>query len=290
MKSFNKFFLFLFSFFIPFFFGCKEKQETSTKGYAKCYADESLFNVIQDERDLFVELYKQSKIDLVKVSAREGIAAVLNGETKMFVSSRNLNQEEADFVKKINSGLKIFKFCYDGVTLIVNPSLNLENLTVAKLKEFLLGQKRTFKIVIPERNSGIYEYIKVDLLQNREPVNVVVVKNEKEVIEKIKKEKNVIGIVGFNMLKDVKGVKIVKVGTEEKSVLGSPYHEPSAGSLINGAYPLVRTNYILLNEFGLGVASGFTTFLTSYQGQKIVSKHNLGPATVPVRLVQLNQR
>ncbi len=270
-------------------FGCKdEPRETPTKGYLKCYVDESLYNVVKDEADLFMNLYPQTKIDLIPVKAREGIVTILNNESEMFVSSRELNKEEKNYAQKIKSEIKLFKFCYDGIAVISNKKFVEEKINLSDLKNLLTAKSRKYKIIIPERNSGIFEYISSHLLSENQLANVDIVNCESDVIKKISVTNNSLGLVGLNTLKGIKGIKILKVGTSENNILGSTYYEPLAGYLVNGSYPLVRTTYIFLNEIGIGVASGFTTFLTSSEGQKVVMKNDLGPATVPVKLIQLN--
>ena len=264
-----------------------EPKETPTKGYLKCLVDESLFNVIKEERDTFVGLYKNTKVDLSAMKAREGIAAVLNGEAKIFISSRNLNNEEKDFLDKTKPEIKIFKFCYDGVALIVNEFESLDKITIEELKNILSGGKSSIQVFMPERNSGVYEYVKSEILNDEDPKNITILKSEKEIIDKIRNSRNMIGIVGLNMISNEKNIKAMHVSIGEKNIVGDNYYEPIPGYLVNGSYPLVRTCYILINEIGVYVASGFASFLTSTEGQKIVLKNNLGPATVPVKLKQL---
>ena len=276
-------------FFLVTFGGClPQPQETPTKGYLKCYVDESLYNVVKDERDLFVDLYEDSKIDLIPVSAREGIAAVINGDAKMFVSSRNLNEEETGFIRKNKSGVKIFKFCYDGIAVIVNSNNGIEKMDVDELTELLLGTKKNISVIIPESNSGVYEFVKDELLKGKYPAGAEIAGTEKEVIDKVKKDKNSVGLVGLDLLKNESGVFVLEIGGGGQNLMGKKYIEPLPGYLVNGEYPLMRTTYIFLNEIGLHVASGFTTFLTSNEGQRVVMKNDLGPATVPVKLIQLN--
>jgi len=63
------------------------------------------------------------------------------------------------------------------------------------------------------------------------------------------------------------------------------YLEPHPGYFVQGLYPLSRLVLVYVNEINLGLASGFATFLTGNEGQKIVLENKLGPATVPVRII-----
>lgn len=283
-KRFRKTLLFSFSVALLLFAGCKEKELSPIRGSLKCYVDESLYNVIKAERDTFVTLYPNSKIELVTLKAREGIANVLNGEVTLFISSRVLNDEERTYYEKTKSDARAFKFCYDAVVPIVSNKDSKENVTLDDIKKMLAGQTMGFKVFIPEPNSGVYEYLKTSVLENREPQKVSIVKSEDEVIEKVKSTRKSLGFVGLNTLENVEGVKILEVGIvrSKDDIL---YYRPYVAYLVSRTYPLMRATAILINEAGIGLASGFATFLTSYEGQKVVSKHNLGPATVPVKMV-----
>lgn len=285
MKKYNSIPLFLLLFAIIFNFGCKERHLSPTKGSLKCYVDESLYNIVSTVRDSFVVHYPESKIELIPVKAREGIALILNGEAKLFVSSRNLNDEEKSFLKKQKSDIRDYKFCYDAVVPIVRGDNPRENIIVADLKGMLRGQKGDFKLFVPEHNSGVYEYLRDSLLEKQELVNVTIVKSEEETIKKVKETKNGLGFVGVNTLEKANGVKILEVGSKVRSDGEVLYYKPYVAYLATQTYPLVRATAIFINDYGIGLAAGFLTYLTGNEGQKIISKNNLGPATVPIKIV-----
>lgn len=288
MKKTSK--IFLLSFFIlSIAISCREEpHKLPTKGYLKCFVDESLFNVINESAKLFTKQYPESKIDLVVVSAREGIVKLLNNEAELFISSRALNDEEEKYVKKENPSVKAFKYCYDGIVVITNKNSNIEKISVTDIEEGLT-KKSNYKFILPEPNSGVYEFIKSQVLLNKTPIEGEIVKSEKEVINAIKQnnEKNEFGLVGYNTLATIMdSVKILQVSESKTSIGKDSYYLPHPGYFVNNEYPLRRTCIILINEVGLGVASGFASFITSSEGQKIVLQNKLGPATVPVRLKQ----
>jgi len=285
MKKNNAILVSLLTFTLFFSYGCKERQLSPTKGSLKCYVDESLYNVVLAARDSFVVVYPESKIELITVKAREGIASILNGEAKIFVSSRNLNDEEKSFMKKQKSDIRDYKFCYDAVVPIVPENYPKENIILDELKKILKGETKDFKVFVPEHNTGVYEYLKENLLDKQEPKNVTIVKSEEETINKVKATKNSLGFVGLNTLANVTGVKILEVGSKVRSDGEVLYYKPYVAYLVTQSYPLVRTTTIFVNDYGTGLAAGFLTYLTGYEGQKIVSKNNLGPATVPIKMV-----
>lgn len=271
--------------------GCREEpHKLPTRGYLKCFVDESLYNVVNESANLFTKLYPETKIDLVVVPAREGISKVCNNEAELFISSRALNNEEEKFVEKRNTGIRVFKYCYDGIAVITNSKASIDKIDLSDI-ETDLTKKSENKFVLPEPNSGVYEFIKSQVLINKTPSEGIIVNSEKEVIDIIKKSnsKKEFGLVGFNSLVTDNGsIKILKIGESKTPVSKKNYFLPHPGYFVNNEYPLRRTCLILINEVGLGVASGFASFLTSSEGQKVVLKNNLGPATVPVRLKQSN--
>jgi phosphate transport system substrate-binding protein len=266
-----------------------EAKETPTKGMLKCDADESLFSIATALRDSFIINYPNAKIELNKLKAREGIVKVLNGESTMFISSRELNKEEAEFAQKAKSNLVVLKFCYDALTVIVDSSHTLSRMTTTNLKQILLGESKQYKVFIPDQNSGVFENLKMDLLENKKPAAAHIVNGEEEVVKSVLKNKNSIGVVGLNIAKNAKGIRIIRIGTDERAATGGVYYEPVAGYLSNGEYPLIRTCYIFLNEIGILLGNGFATYITSHDGQKIILGYDLGPATVPIRYKQMTR-
>ena len=55
-----------------------------------------------------------------------------------------------------------------------------------------------------------------------------------------------------------------------------------------GKYPLNYPVYICLNDSKSALGAGFSAFIASAPGQKIILDWGLVPVTMPVRLVQLN--
>jgi len=270
---------------------CQDREISPIKGSLKCYVDESLYKVINDEKDAFIKVYPESKIELVSVTAREGITAILNNKTELFISSRELNDEEKKYCEQVKSEVRGFKFCYDAVVPIVSQKNSKEKTTIDELKKILSGQTLGYSVFLPEQNSGVYEFLKIKLLENRIPIGVSLVKNEREVIKKVENSKRCLGFVGLNSIKtDSDKVKILDVASRIIEGTDDNYYKPYVAYLLSESYPLVRTTAIFLNDIGVGLASGFATYLTSHDGQKVVADNNLGPATVPVKMVELNRR
>lgn len=269
-----------------FFSSCEEKKFTPTKGEANAAADESLFRVTESARNEFEKMYVNAKVNLSKLTAREAIPQLFEGKIQLFVCGRGLNEEELDYVNKNNKRdvIKQFKFCYDGVVLLVQKSDKRENISLKELRNMLNGADRSYKIFMPPFKSSTYEYMKSAILGGKDPANVKLLKTESEVMDEVKKTPNSLGLLGLNVIADSTSYKFLKVCSDETTSGGPEYFEPHQGFLINGSYPLSKLCYVFINEVYIGVAGGFATFLTGNEGQQIVLKQKLGPAAVPVNL------
>ena len=109
-------------------------------------------------------------------------------------------------------------------------------------------------------------------------------------IEAVANDPSAIGIVGLNWLRAAGGrVRALDLSdpSAPDSLGGGKFFSPHQAYVYKGFYPIIRNVYLLITPDSYGVSTGFTSFLTSAPGQKIVQNQGLVPATMPVRLVQL---
>lgn len=271
-----------------FLTSCYEKQYSPTKGDVQAASDESLYRVASAAKEEFEKTYVQAKVNMTQLAAREGIPQLFEGKIKIYLCGRGFNEEELAYIEKAKKKDEIqqFKFCYDAIVLTVQKSDKRENISINELKDMLNGVNRSYKIFMPPFISSTYEYIKSAILGGKVPANVKLMESEKAVLEQVKKTPNSMGLVALNVIADSSSYKFLKVCSDETSPGGPEYFEPHKGFLVNGSYPLSKLCFIFTNEIVTGVGGGFATFLTGNDGQRLVLKQNLGPATVPVRLKQ----
>lgn len=167
--------------------------------------------------------------------------------------------------------------------------MGIDRIKLSDLKDLLRGDSKKYRVFIPQKNSGIYEYLQKDILEGAELAGVEVVNSEFDIKEKVLNTRNSIGLLGYNTLdEDTSEVRMLKIGWMKNPTIGEIYFEPHQAYFINGDYPLTRLIYFILNDKRFGVATGFSSFLTGNEGQTIIKEEKLGPATVPVKLVPSN--
>lgn len=271
--------------------GCQQSNVTPTKGTVVVDVDRAVYPIIKKEKIVFDSLYVQAKVQLQAVDPLTGILDLLNGKVKMFVSTQYFNDKESHFIDSTNMDIKRFKFCYNAIAVIGSKNNTIDNIRVDEIKDALLNKNNKFNFVIPGNTTSTYQYLKDELLEGKNPQNVQILNSDSAVVDMVEKYNDVLGIVSFNLVQDSSKIHFVQVGQIKNSNnsasnngLDVNYFTPHPGFVLKEYYPLKQTAYIFLHEFGMSPASGFTTFLTSYEGQKIALSQNLAPAAVPVKI------
>ncbi len=81
--------------------------------------------------------------------------------------------------------------------------------------------------------------------------------------------------------------KVNVVAVSQQFVNDGSYYRPQQGFIYDKSYPFVREIYLISRETFSGLGSGFINWACGEQGQRIVLKSGLVPATMPIRLVQI---
>ncbi len=271
--------------------GCQEQKITPTKGTGKAEAVEAVYPVLLKELKAFDSLYVHAKIELKKTNPVQGMVDLLNGDTQVLISTRFFDQKEKDFIKNQKLDVKTFKFVYNAVAVIGSKDNPAAQLRVDEIRDALLGKTRKLSFIIPGSTTGTYQYLKDDVLDGKDPVNAETVISDSAVMADVIKSPDKLGILSFNTVQDSSKIKFIKIGQLKTSIdsvsssgMQIEYFTPHPGFVLKDYYPMRQTVYIYLREKILGPASGFTTYLTSYEGQKIALQQNLAPAAVPVKI------
>jgi len=275
--------------------GCQNQGNNMSPiiGNAVVEVDPAIYPVLVKEKKTFDSLYTKAKIHLKIIEPLEGTVNLLNNKTKMFVSPRYLDSKELNFIHNQKMDVQIFKFCYEAIAIICSPNNSTEKIRVDEIRDALLGNSKQYSFVIPQNTTSTYEFIKDEILNGKDPKNAEIVPTDSAVLNTIESNNYKLGILSFNIVQDSSKVKFIQVGEiQNKSDSTSnqgfsiEYFTPHPGFVYKKYYPLCQTVYIYLHEIDFSPASGFTTFLTSYEGQRIALNQNLAPAAVPVKINQ----
>jgi phosphate transport system substrate-binding protein len=221
----------------------------------------------------FEKEYPNVKIGYETLGSSTGIKQLLAGTLTLAGSSRDLKQSELD----ANCVPTIIAL--DGLSVGVNSSVNISNLSLAQLAAIFSGEITNWsevggddiKIELIERDetSGTYGSFNEIVLesQGKEPTkNAIIAKENGEVATKIASTPGSIGYIGmaFNHIITNAGGKILTIDGVE----------PSSDNVINKTYPISRALYVVTigEPQDNTVEKDFIDFLLSNKGQAIVEE------------------
>jgi phosphate transport system substrate-binding protein len=181
-------------------------------------------------------------------------------------------------------------------------------ITVSDIRRILMGQVTGWNEIFPKSSLGKFQIVfdnqssstiryAIDSICNGKGLSkkLFAQNTNPEVIDFVSRTPNAIGIIGVNWLGNKKDttnlsfrneIKVMAVSSESEATLANSY-KPFQAYLFYGYYPLTRYVYVILNDPRGSLPSGFTSFLTSDRGQRIILKTGLVPATQPVRVVHV---
>ncbi|MEW5798625.1 MAG: substrate-binding domain-containing protein [Bacteroidota bacterium] len=285
----------------------QEQRESPTAGKLTIITSEDVFPVIDLQVKDFTRVYEQATITHLSSSTRDAIVQLLNDSVKLIVCPREFNDEEKKVIADNALDVSTTKIAYDGIAVIVNEKNPVTKVTVEELKSILSGKKKRWSevkgsnlssaivIVMGDVNSGVYEYLVRRIAGSSELAKTILpCPTTREVISEVSSRPNAIGFVGISWLAQASdSIRVLEIGdpnyTRDSTSTVLEYFPPHQAHIYRNFYPLSRSIYIYTHKAGKGVAVGFTSFAAGTEGQKIIVKNGLVPATMPVRLVQLNQ-
>ncbi|HLF13289.1 MAG TPA: substrate-binding domain-containing protein, partial [Bacteroidota bacterium] len=232
------------------------------------------------------------------------IAELFNDSVKMIVSARALNGGERAAQKALHVEVTEFRIAMDALAVIVNEANDVTRLTLTQLDSIftggvmdwgLLGWRGSagkISVFLPDRNMAAYEVFASRVLGGRAYTTAAgIVTSSPGMIAAVEKEASAVGIVGLNWLRNttarIRILELMDPAAPDSLEIGGKYFSPHQAYIYKQFYPLARNVYIYSTPDSYGVSSGFTSFITSAAGQKIVQSQGLVPATMPVRLVEL---
>lgn len=275
----------------------KTPSDTFVTGTVSLVADESFKPIISEEAYVFKGIYPEAKPNIIYRSENAALRMLLNDSVRVAILARSLDTSEVNVLKRRTLPPVIRAFAIDAVALIVNQASNDTLITVSEIKNMLNGKIKTDKnIVFDNPNSSLVRYLK-DLSGSKElkQKNIYALQSNVEVLKYVNQHPNAIGIIGFNWLNDpdkeyadaVNNVKIVAVKDENNKKFNNEYFKPSQSSLVLKQYPLSRALFIINSTGKMGLGTGFSEFVLSEKGQRIILKSNLMPESVPGREINI---
>ncbi len=298
------------------FASCRQKTkdgrtDTYVSGVVEIAADESFEPIVQEEIDVFEALFPMAGIVPRYVTEVEAVNLLLKDSLRLAVTSRRLTSEEMNSFHSRKFYPQEIKIATDGLALITNLDNPDTLISVNDIRGILTGEKTRWTDIYPDsrlgeiqlvfdnKNSSTVRFAIDSICRGKQLAgNVSALKTNKEVIRFVSENRGAIGIIGVNWLGDRndstglsfrKEVHVMSVSRAARPTLENSF-KPYQAYLYYGDYPLARNIYVLLNDPRNGLCWGFSSFMASDRGQRIILKSGLVPATQPVRIVNIKDQ
>ncbi len=282
-------------------------DESPTRGNIKIAVDESFQPLIDTEVYTFTSLYRSAKIKTNYKPEIDIVNDFMNDSIKVMVTSRKLTDDQIQYLRDTLVIARTITFAYDALALITNKENQDTLLKYETVKDIFKGKVTEWKEINPKSRlgkirvifdnskSGNIRYFK-ELYNISDTLgsNFFAVKNNPEVVDFVSRNPDALGIISVNWISDkddslsmsfIKKVNIEAISQE--FINDGSFYRPYQGSIYDKSYPFVREVYFISRETFKGLGSGFIQWATAEQGQRIVLKSGLVPATMPIRLVQI---
>jgi phosphate transport system substrate-binding protein len=205
-----------------------------------------------------------------------GISALINGTTDICNASRPMKPSEREKLKVRYGSLGVeIKSARDGLSVYVNESNPVTELSLAQLKAIYTGQITSWKalggnderIIVygRENNSGTYVYFKDNVLEGEDYApSMQSMPGTAAVVNAVAKDKAGIGYGGAAYGKGIREIKV-------KRDANSPAYAPNAETIKNGTYPISRFLYMYVKTRPTGAIKDYIDWILSDEGQKVVT-------------------
>lgn len=226
--------------------------------------------------EVYMKSNQQVVIQVTGGGSGTGISALINGATDICNASRQMKQSEIDKLKERYASLGVEIPCAkDGVTIFLNESNPVTELTIKQLSGIFSGKIRNWKEVGGpdqdiklygrENSSGTYVFFKDNVVKTDYAASCQTLPGTAAVVNAVSKDKYGIGYGGAAY---AAGVKHCKVKKDDKSIA----YVASAETIAKGQYPITRYLYMYLKNRPTGETKKYIDWILSPDGQKLVTE------------------
>ncbi len=301
---------------------CGGKKEQKAPGIAKIACDESFESIMEQEVNVYEYIYPKEDVIALYMPENAAIDSIMAmGSVKGAVVTRPLTENELSYLRSHKKIVHQQKIAVDALALIVNPANPVEILSKKEIAEILSGEVTRWDQVEPcklgeidvifdHQGSSTVKYMRDSILSGKPfGPNVSAVKSNPEVFKAVAANKNAVGIIGVSWVSsDLSGrqksveelaqaveksdttalefnsdVKVLKIRGNNEVTAYRPYQ----AYIFDGSYPLYRSVYMISTAPGGTVTHRFYSFVTGFQGQKLIQMTGILPATVRPRMVEV---
>jgi phosphate transport system substrate-binding protein len=237
---------------------------------------DTLVILAQKWAEVYMQKNPATKIQVTGGGTGTGFAAMQNQTTDLCNASRKIRAKETEAcIKAFGKRPTEYKVALDGLSVYVNESNPIAELSIPQLEGIFTGRIRNWKEVggpdapiilySRENSSGTYEFFKEHVLGGKDfSAKAQTMPGTAAVLQAVASEKNGIGYGGAAYGQGAKHLKIKKTDS-------SPGIDPTEENIISGKYPIWRYLYIYVNPaLDKGPIAEYLRWIRSDEGQNVV--------------------
>ena len=257
-------------------------------------ADESFQPILSELSDLYALRKPEATMMPVYCSEDSALRLLLNDSVRMAIATQPLNDKQKEFVAAHHLAVTQSKIAYDAFALIVNKANTDTVINLEELRGIIQGRITDWKqlevthrsgklsLVFDASGSSTVRYMKDSLNGGKElKGNIFAQGSNLKVIEAVKENPNVIGVVSTDWLRQQKGdsttiqsfqgldVNVMLVGKLGKKA--GDWQRPYQYYIATGEYPLVRSVWAINTDPRTrSTLKSFYFFLKDNVGQRVI--------------------
>jgi phosphate transport system substrate-binding protein len=262
--------------------------ESRTQGRITVGVEPAVYELVAASARDFQGLYPRAEVAVQRQGSREAVGDLFLARVEAAVVGREALPEEREAAEAGGIGIEALRWARDAVAIVVHPDNPVEQVAFEDLREIYTGKMVSWSAlggsderiipIVQDPARSITQFF-ADRILEGEPISgpARVANGDSTAAAWAAGERNAVAFVALPYA--ARGVRPLRVSR----LKGLAYVELDARSVYEDRYPLTRFYNVFLRQPGSPLASGFTTFLCSSDGQRRVRDAGLVPATVPVR-------
>ncbi len=281
-------------------------KEDTTYGKNRIGIDATLQPALEPAFFMFHETYRNAELTPWYKPEVELIKDLVNDSLKLLILGRKLDTMEQRYVNGKDITPRYTPIARDALAIILNKNnrdklLSYENVmgvfngTIQKWSQISANNPLgDVQLIFDSPNSSTATYFMRTLGINRLPMKAAAAKSVDDVIDKVSKIPNAIGVVGLawvgNMTdKDLNEVnkKVNIAYIRPKGSTKDEYYSPDQMNIYDSLYPFSRTIYIVECTGTTTLGTGLASFIYAEQGQRLMLKTGILPYWVPPRTINI---
>ena len=280
----------------------------------KMAIDETFQPIMDNIVQTYGMAYPEANMKPLYVSEDQAIRMLVNDSVRCIVVTRKLNDNERNIIRSHRLDATQALIASDAIALVVNKENRDSLITLDEIKGIVTGkitrweqlkhhsQSGELKLVFDNSGSSTVRYMKDSLCNGRDLQGNVYAsegKTNQSVLEMVKANRNIIGIVGANWLKQQTDSAMADFSKLPYNVMRvsrtadefAKYVRPYQYYIATADYPLLRSVYIIHTDpRSQSQLKNFYFYVKGQKGQTIICNNSqLLPASpVQVKDVSIN--